>query len=107
MHSKVLMPWLRLIAFSIHGGFYLNLAALRSSPEMIVAMMVLVVGCYAVKVLPALVLLIAYPWRKAIGAGVLLSARLSFILAVAAVALNLGIIGEAMQSAIVLIVVAT
>jgi len=41
------------------------------------------------------------------GAGVLLSARLSFILAVAAVAMNLGIIGEAMQSAIVLIVIAT
>jgi len=93
--------------FFVDVGANFNLAALRSSPEMIVAMMVLLVGCYAVKVLPALVLLIAYPWRKAIGAGVLLSARLSFILAVAAVALNLGIIGEAMQSAIVLIVVAT
>ncbi|MGH7387099.1 MAG: cation:proton antiporter, partial [Candidatus Methylomirabilales bacterium] len=62
---------------------------------------------YAVKVLPTLVLLVAYPWRNAVGAGVLLSARLSFILAVAAVALNLGIIGEAMQSAIVLIVITT
>ncbi|MGH7478942.1 MAG: cation:proton antiporter [Candidatus Methylomirabilales bacterium] len=93
--------------FFVAVGANFNLAALRSSPEMLTAMVVLLVGCYAVKVLPTLVLLVAYPWRNAVGAGVLLSARLSFILAVAAVALNLGIIGEAMQSAIVLIVITT
>lgn len=93
--------------FFINIGASFNLGALRSTPDIPLAIAVLLVGCFSVRVLPALLLRFAYPWRAAIGAGILLSARLDFILAVAAVALNLGIIGEAMQSAIILIAIAT
>jgi Trk K+ transport system NAD-binding subunit len=60
-----------------------------------------------VKFIPALVFKFAYSWRQTLGAGAILSARLSLIIAASAIGLRLGIITESVNSAIVLVALIT
>ena len=55
----------------------------------------------------ALVYRLGYDWRKTVAAGALMSSRLSLIIAVAAIGLNLGGIDEATNAAIVLVAIVT
>jgi len=50
---------------------------------------------------------VAYTWRESIAAGLLLSARLSLIIAASAVGLKLGVITDAVNSAVILIALVT
>ncbi len=59
------------------------------------------------KILPALILSRVYTRRESMAAGVLLSARLSLIIAASAIGLRLGIISEALNADIVLVAVVT
>lgn len=53
----------------------------------------------------SLVLCVRYSLRHSLGAGILLSSRLGFTVAVAAIALQFGVISEAMNSTIILIAI--
>ncbi len=93
--------------FFIMVGVDFNLSALVSSPSAIWLVLILVGLSYLVKVIPALGLRLLFPWRETLAAGVLLSSRLSLIIAAAAIALQLGVINEAVNASIVLLAVVT
>lgn len=70
-------------------------------------MPVLTAAAYLVKVVPALLFRSLFPWRETLAGGVLLSARLSLIIAAGAIALNLDLISLATHSAVILVAVVT
>lgn len=62
---------------------------------------------YMVKLIPSLLLKIFFSWRETIGAGFLISSRLSLIIAVSLVALNAGVINETTHSTFILVAIVT
>lgn len=91
--------------FFIMVGVEFNLNALFESPRAMLLVPLLVVGAYAVKIIPALLFRLATSWREAFAGGFLLASHLSLIIATAAIALSLGLITEAVNAAIVLLAV--
>jgi Kef-type K+ transport system membrane component KefB/Trk K+ transport system NAD-binding subunit len=91
--------------FFIMVGVEFNLNALFASPQALLLVPLLLVGAYIVKVVPALLLRRQFSWRQTIGAGFLLSSRLSLIIAAASIALNIGAISEAINAAVILLAV--
>jgi Trk K+ transport system NAD-binding subunit len=89
--------------FFIMVGVDFNLAALADSPQALILAPLLILAALAVKFIPGFIFRLSYSWRQALGAGVLLSARLSLIIAASAIGMRLGIIGESVNSAIVLV----
>jgi Kef-type K+ transport system membrane component KefB len=89
--------------FFIMVGVDFNLAALADSPQALVLAPLLILAALVVKFIPGLIFNLAYSWRDALGAGTILSARLSLIIAASAIGLRLGIISESVNSAIVLV----
>jgi Kef-type K+ transport system membrane component KefB/Trk K+ transport system NAD-binding subunit len=93
--------------FFIMVGVNLNLGAFFESPSAIVLFGALLLVAYLVKVGPALALRLRFPWRNTLAGGLLLSSRLSLIIAASEIALNIGAIDAGTESAIVLIAVIT
>jgi len=93
--------------FFIMVGVNLNLGAFFESPGAIVLSGALLLIAYLVKVGPALALRLRFPWRNTLAGGLLLSSRLSLIIAASEIALNIGAIDVGTESAIVLIAVIT
>lgn len=93
--------------FFILVGAQFNVAALLASPTALALVPLLILAAYAVKLVPALVLRLLLPWRETLAAGVLLSSRLSLIIAASAIALDLGIVTEATNAALIVVAVVT
>ncbi len=93
--------------FFIMVGVKFDLAALLGSRTTLLLVPILIGLAYAVKFASVLVMGIGYRWRETFAAGALLSARLSFIVAVATIGLEMGVISEAVNSAIILVSVVT
>jgi Kef-type K+ transport system membrane component KefB/Trk K+ transport system NAD-binding subunit len=93
--------------FFIKVGIDFNISALFSSSRAILLVPLLIVAAIAVKVLPALIFRLRYSLRESLSAGALLSARLSLIIAAAAVGLRLGVISDATNAAILLVAIIT
>ena len=93
--------------FFIMVGVDFNLAALYESPQALLLVPLLLLMAIAVKFLPALLFRLSFSWRQTLAAGVLLSARLSLIIAAAEIGLDLGIITEAVDMAIILVAMIT
>jgi Kef-type K+ transport system membrane component KefB len=91
--------------FSVGVGF--DLPALLSSRETLIAMPALILLAYANKVLAVLPLRRFFPWREVLGGGMLLSARLSLIIAAAAIGMRLGVLDSALNSAMILLAIFT
>ncbi|TFH36553.1 MAG: hypothetical protein E4G99_04725, partial [Anaerolineales bacterium] len=91
--------------FFIMVGVEFNLSALFGSPEALLLVVLLLVGAYAVKIIPALLLRRVFSWRQTLGARFLLSSRLSLIIAAASIALNIGVITEAINAAVILLAI--
>lgn len=91
--------------FFIMVGVEFNLRALFESPQAMLLVPLLVVGAYAVKVIPALLFRLKVSWRETLAGGFLLASHLSLIIATAAIARSLGLITEAVNAAIVLLAV--
>ena len=93
--------------FFIMVGVRFDLPALiasREAPWLVVALLGV---AYLVKFLAALLYRLNFSWRETWAAGSLLSARLSLIIAASAIALELGAIDEAINSAVILLAVVT
>jgi Kef-type K+ transport system membrane component KefB len=86
-------------------GFDLNI--LLASREAMLLMPILLLAALTVKFLPALLFRAAFSWRETLAAGSLLSARLSLIIAASLIALDLNLIDDATNSAIILVAVFT
>lgn len=93
--------------FFIMVGVNFNFEALQSSPQATLLVPILLVAALVVKIVPAMVFRLAYSWRETLAAGALLSARLSLIIAASAIGLKLGVIGEAVNAAIILVAILT
>jgi Kef-type K+ transport system membrane component KefB/Trk K+ transport system NAD-binding subunit len=93
--------------FFITVGADFDMRALLVSRSDILLVPILTISAYVVKVVPALLFRRLFSWRETLAAGVLLSSRLSMIIAAAAIALKLALITPATNSAIILIAVLT
>lgn len=93
--------------FFITVGANFDLRSLLDSPSALALVPLLTLAAYAVKMLPALLYRTRFSWRETLGAGVLLSSRLSLIVAASAIALEMGLLNPAVNSAIVLVAVVT
>lgn len=93
--------------FFIMVGVDFNLASLLSSTRALLLLPLLFTAAAAVKFIPALVYKLNYDWKKTLGAGSILSARLSLIIAASAIGLRLGVISEPINAAIILIAILT
>lgn len=93
--------------FFILVGARFDLPALTSSPQAVSLTFVLIGLCYAVKCLPALCFRALFSWREAFAGGLLLSSRLSLIIATSAIGLDLKLISDATNSAIILVAIVT
>lgn len=91
--------------FFILIGVGFDIGELTSSDEAMLLVPMLLVAALVVKFVPTLVFRSAFSWRETIAAGSLLSARLSLIVAASLIALNLGIISAAVNSAIILVAI--
>jgi Trk K+ transport system NAD-binding subunit len=91
--------------FFIMVGVEFNLTALTESPRALLMVPLLVVIAYLVKIIPGFLLRINFPWRETIAGGILISSRLSLIIAASSIALSIGVITEAVNAAIILLAV--
>ena len=93
--------------FFIIIGARFDLPALTASPNALWLMPLIIVLCYVVKLLPALCFRFLFSWRESIAGGFLLASRLSLIVAASAIALDMKLITEATNSAIILVAIVT
>lgn len=93
--------------FFIMVGARFDLSALSDAPRSLILVPVLIGLAYGVKFASVLVMRLGYSWRETFAAGALLNARLSFIVAVATIGVELGVIPPAVNSAIILVAVVT
>jgi Kef-type K+ transport system membrane component KefB len=76
--------------FFVMVGVRFDLSSLMSSPRALLLLPLLLALAYGIKFAASLVFRASYPWRETLTAGALLSARLSLIIAVSAIGLQLG-----------------
>ena len=93
--------------FFIMVGVNLDLKSLLESPENLLLLPGLLLAAFVIKFGAGLVFRLAFGWRETLAAGALLSARLSLIIAASAIALDLNLITEAANTAIILVAIIT
>jgi len=93
--------------FFVMAGARVDFAAMREAGGALWLVPLLVAIAFLVKLLPALLFRAVVSWREAIAGGLLLSSRLSLIIAAASIALSLRLITSATNSALVLVAVVT
>jgi Kef-type K+ transport system membrane component KefB len=93
--------------FFIMVGVRFNLAAVMESTQGLILLVWLVVVAFIVKLIPTFLLRLRFSLRETIAGGMLLSSRLSLIIAAAAIALNMGLISEIVNSEIILLAIIT
>jgi Kef-type K+ transport system membrane component KefB len=93
--------------FFIYTGANFDLEEVLGSSKGLLLVPILLAAAYAVKVLPALLYARAYSMREALSAGLLLSSRLSLIIAAAAIGVRVGAVSEAVAAAVILVAVFT
>lgn len=93
--------------FFIMVGADLNLPSLLQSHHALLIVPLLVAIAFGVKLVSALVFRMQFPWKPTLAAGFLLSAHLSLEIAAATIGRQLGLIDEALFSAIIMVAVLT
>lgn len=91
--------------FAVGVGF--DLRALLDSPRTLALLPALLAIAYLNKLLPLLALRRHYDWPQLLGGGLLLGARLSLIVAAAALGRRLGVLDAAFESAVILLALLT
>ena len=93
--------------FFILVGVHLDIGALHTLNDSILFLMILLITLYLVKIIPALIWTKLFGLKKSIAAGILLSSRLSLIIAAAQIALQLELISPAINSAFIIMAIIT
>jgi Kef-type K+ transport system membrane component KefB/Trk K+ transport system NAD-binding subunit len=91
--------------FFITVGANFDLAALTSSPTAILLVLILIGAAYFVKLVPSLIFGARLSIKDSLVAGVLLSSRLSLIIAATSIAFELDMISSTVNSAIILVAI--
>ncbi len=93
--------------FFITVGIRFDLRAVLQSRETWLVGPLLVAAAYLVKVLSAVVFKVRFSWKEVLAGGVLLSARLSLIIAASGIGLALGAISASTNAAFILVAAVT
>jgi Kef-type K+ transport system membrane component KefB len=93
--------------FFIMVGVQFDIQALLASPGTLALVPVLMIAAFLVKIIASYAFVHRYGKSKSVAAGILLSSRLSLIIAVSAIGLRLGLIPSAVNSAVILVAVIT
>jgi len=93
--------------FFIHLGLTFNFGDMLVASSLLLFIPILLITAYLVKIGPALIFLPNYGTRKTIAAGILISARLSLIIAAAEIGYEMGLLNSSLRSAIILVGVLT
>ncbi len=93
--------------FFIMVGVRFDLSSLLGSPRTLLLVPLLLFLAYGIKFAASLLYRLNHSWRDTLAAGGLLSSRLSLIIAVSAIGLDLGSIDAATNSAIILVAIVT
>ena len=93
--------------FFITVGAQFEIRSILESPSILILMPILLFAAYAVKILPSLLFMLNHTLKDALAAGALLSSRLSLIIAASAIAFELGIISQAVNSTVILVAIIT
>lgn len=93
--------------FFIMVGVNFDLPALTGSASAMILVPALIFMAYAVNFISALILRFRFSLKETLAGGVLLSARLSLIVAAAAIGLEMGAISPAVNSAIIIMALVT
>ena len=93
--------------FFVYVGVQFDLQAFLGTPAAWILLPILLVAAFGIKLFSSFVFRFAYSWRETIGSGLLLSARLSLIIAASSIGVRLGAISESTNAAIILIAALT
>ena len=93
--------------FFVFVGVQFDLQAFLGNRAAWILLPILLVAAFAIKIISALVFRFAYSWRESISSGMLLSSRLSLIIAASSIGVRLGAISESTNAAIILIAALT
>jgi Kef-type K+ transport system membrane component KefB/Trk K+ transport system NAD-binding subunit len=93
--------------FFIFVGVQFDLNAFVGAPNAWLLLPILLFAAFAIKLLSSLIFRFAFTWRETISSGLLLSARLSLIIAASSIGLGLGAISESTNADIILIAALT
>jgi Trk K+ transport system NAD-binding subunit len=93
--------------FFIFVGIQFDLQAFLEEPKAWVLLPELLVSAFGIKILSSLIFKWKYSWRQTLASGMLLSARLSLIIAASSIGLSIGAISESTNAAIILIAAST
>jgi Kef-type K+ transport system membrane component KefB/Trk K+ transport system NAD-binding subunit len=89
--------------FFIYVGVQFDLQAFLAAPSAWLLLPALLAAAFLIKIISTIVFRVAFSWRETLAGGLLLSARLSLIIAASAVGLRLGVISQATNAAIILV----
>jgi len=93
--------------FFVVVGVQFDLNAIIAEPNAWILLPILLIGAFVIKLLSSLVFRFSFSWRETLSAGLLLSARLSLIIAASSIGLRMGAISESTNAAIILIAALT
>lgn len=93
--------------FFIMVGVRFDLGAIAGSGQALLLIPVLLVALYALKIVPSLLWVPYFGWKRTLAGGVLMSARISLMIAAAEIGLRLGVISDAVNSTIILLAIVT
>lgn len=93
--------------FFINVGLNIDLFALFQSSSAIALVPILLGGAYLIKLLGVIPFFFQFTIKQSLGAGFLLSSRLSLIIAASAIGLRMGLINDATNTAIILVAILT
>lgn len=93
--------------FFISVGIDIDLNVFFASDSAWFILTLLLVSSFAIKILPSFIYMLSFKMRESISAGVLLSSRLSLIIAASTIGLKQGLISPEVNSSVVLVAVVT
>ena len=93
--------------FFIFVGIQFDLNAFLEEPSAWLLLPILLVSAFSIKLISSLIFRLRFSWRETLASGMLLSARLSLIIAASAIGLSLGAISESTNAAIILVAALT
>jgi Kef-type K+ transport system membrane component KefB/Trk K+ transport system NAD-binding subunit len=93
--------------FFINVGLNIDLPALFQSSTAIALVPILLGGAYLIKLAGVIPFFFQFSIKKSLGAGFLISSRLSLIIAASAIGLRMGLINDATNTAIILVAILT
>lgn len=91
--------------FFINIGATFDISTVIHNKEAWLLIPVLLLVSFANKIIPVMFMKKNYSWRNTLAAGSLLSSRLSLIIAAGAIALNMGLISEVVNSSLLLVAI--